>query len=144
MIALNPTRRITIRLALVADPQQRAWLCLHVQARDDDQVRAVLDLAGAIGTAAATAPQRTILKTEIMGGVITAKRRAKRGCVIELVGLGGEVEPTGDTLIQVPSIAFAVAANLAVLHGLGVVDLRATPQGGYGWRLEAVEVSDVG
>ncbi len=139
----HPTQRITIRLVLAADSRQRATLCMHVQPRDDMDVRAVFDLDLALGKASASASQRTILKTEIMGGVIMAKRKARRGCVLEVLAITGEVEPGGDTLIQVPSIAFAVAANLAVLQGLGVEDLRRAPHGGYGWELAGVEVVEV-
>lgn len=138
----HPTRRIRIRLALVSDRRSRAWLTLQVRARDDGDVRAALDVPTALtGQEPTTPAQQTILKTEIMGGVVTAKRHARRGCSVELMALGGETPEGGIT--QVPSIAYAVAANLAVLQGLEVEDLRQQPRGGYGWALEEVGVDTV-
>ncbi len=140
----HPTQRIRIALALAEDRTQRAWLAMDVCARDDGQVRAALAIDDALADSQQLTPaQRTILKTEIMGGVIVARKVAKRGCAVALVELGGEVGGVAGGIIKVPSIAFAVAANLAVLQGLGVEDLRSAPHGGYGWALEAVSVTDL-
>ncbi len=139
-----PTLRVRIALVLAKDQAQRAWLALDVRGRDDGQLGAVLPIDDALPVSQALTPaQRTILKTEIMGGVITARRTAKRGCMVTLVELGGEVGGVDGGIIKVPSIAFAVAANLAVLQGLGIEDLRSAPRGGYGWALDSVTVTEL-
>lgn len=139
--------RVSIRLVLAKDPSQRARLIAHVRPREDGQLRLHADIGEAIAAGGADAlavsqAERDIIKTEIMGGAVTAKRHAKRGCTVELVALSGATGHGG--LTSVPSIAFAVAASLAILQGLGVEDLRTAPRGGYGWNLEAVEVAEAG
>ena len=141
-----PAQRVTIRLKLAKNPSQRAALTAHVRPREDGQLRLSADIAEAVAAGGGDAgPLReselTIIKTEIMGGAVTAKRHAKRGCTVELVALSGST--AGGGLTSVPSIAFAVATSLAVLQGLGVEDLRASPRGGYGWALDSVEVAEV-
>jgi hypothetical protein len=140
-----PVQRVTIRLKLAKDPTQRAALTAHVRARDDGQLRLSADIAEAVAAgggdaAALRESELDIIKTEIMGGAVTAKKHAKRGCTVELVALSGSTADGG--LTSVPSIAFAVATSLAVLQGLGVEDLRSAPRGGYGWALEGVEVAE--
>jgi hypothetical protein len=134
--------RITIRLMLAKDHSHRAWLTAHVGPRSDGKLHLHADITSAIGGAQASESERKIIATEIMGGVVLAKRHAKRGCTVELISLGAEIagEPT---ITRIASIAFAVAANLAVLQGLGVEDLRSAPRGGYGWALEAIEVDGI-
>ncbi len=141
-------QRVTIRLRCAADTQQQAWLTMHVSPRDDQQVRLKAEIAEAMAadTVSFTDPvpphQAQIIKNEVMGGILTAKRHAKRGCTVELVSLGGA---NGElrSVSGVGSIAFAVAATLAVSQGLGAEDLREKPHGGYGWNLESVEVSEL-
>ncbi|MBA2480718.1 MAG: hypothetical protein H0V44_08650 [Planctomycetes bacterium] len=140
------TTRVSIRLHLAADPTQQAWMTMHVQPRDDQQVRFKAEVADALAADPVSflnpipPNQAHIIKTEIMGGIVTAKKHAKMGCTVELVSLGGA---TGEvrSVSGVPSIAFAVAASLAVLQGLGIEDLRVAPRGGYGWKLESVDVA---
>jgi hypothetical protein len=141
----RPARRITIRLRFAKDHAQQAALIAHVRARDDEQLRLSADMAEAVaaGSAGATAlrdTELTILKNEIMGGAVMAKRKAKRGCTLEIVAVSGATAEGG--IASVPSIAFAVATTLAMLQGLGVEDLREKPHGGYGWELAGVEVAD--
>jgi hypothetical protein len=139
----RPAQRVTIRLRLAKDHAQRAALTAHVRARDDAQLRLSANVAEAIAAGGA-APLRdaelAIVKNEIMGGAIMAKRQAKRGCALEIVAVSGATADGG--ISTVPSIAFAVAAMLAVLQGLGVEDLREKPHGGYGWELDGVEVAE--
>jgi hypothetical protein len=138
-------RRVTIRLRSAKDKEHRASLVAHVRAREDNQLRLFADMAEAVAAGggeagALRASELAILKNEIMGGVVMAKRKAKRGCTLEIVAIGGATGEGG--ISTVPSIAFAVAATLAVLQGLDVEDLRSKPHGGYGWDLEGVEVAD--
>jgi hypothetical protein len=140
------TQRVTVRLKLAKDATQRVSLTAHVRARVDGQLRLHADIGAAIAAGGGTPDalrdsERDIIKTEIMGGAVTAKRHAKRGCTVELVALAGETAEGG--LVSVPSIAFAVATSLAVLQGLGVEDLRTAPRGGYGWSLDGIEVESV-
>jgi hypothetical protein len=141
-VETHGVQRISIRLRSVSEPTHTAWLTMHVRARDDQQVRAQLELDEILADPLALSQaEKTIIKTEIMGGVLTARRFAKRGCTIDLVAIGAE-STDGKGLNGIASIAFAVAANLVVLQGLGVHDLRTEPRGGYGWKLDALEVAD--
>jgi hypothetical protein len=140
-----PGARVAIRLRSVKDVSQRAWMTMHVVPRDDQQVRfkAEIDEALAADPVSFMHPippaQARILKNEIIGGILTAKRQAKIGCTIELVSIGG-ASAEQRSVSALPSIAYAVAATLAVLQGLGIEDLRTAPRGGYGWELDEVVV----
>ncbi|MBA3709019.1 MAG: hypothetical protein H0W83_09400 [Planctomycetes bacterium] len=142
------TNKVSIRIHLAADPTQQAWLTMHVQRRDDQQVRLKAEVAEALAADPVSflhpvpANQAHIIKTEIMGGIVTAKKHAGVGCTVELVSVGGA---SGEvrSVSGVPSIAFAVASTLAVLQGLEKEDLRVAPHGGYGWKLDEVAVESV-
>jgi hypothetical protein len=84
-----------------------------------------------------TAAQAGVIKHELMGGLLTARKRVPGGFTIELVSLGGSVGEER-AVAQVASIAYAVAAALAALHGTGVADAQ-TPKGGWGWLAEVIE-----
>jgi len=136
----EPSQRIAIRLVQVSDRTHRAWLTMQVRGRADNQVRARLELDEILANPLALSQaEKTIIKTEIMGGVLTARRHAKRGCSIDLVAIGASIAGE-ERLNGISSIAFAVAANLVVLQGLGFHDLRTTPRGGYGWDLDTITV----
>lgn len=136
-----PSQRISIRLLQVSDRTHCAWLTMQVRARTDNQVRARLELDEILANPLALSQaEKTIIKTEIMGGVLTARRHAKCGCSIDLVAIGASIDGE-ERLSGISSIAFAVAANLVVLQGLGFHDLRVTPRGGYGWDLETIGVA---
>lgn len=132
-----PARRITLRLQSAADASLTAFMVAHVRARDDGQLRLHIDVAAALGAAPASDAEREIIRSEIVGGIMMAKRHAKRGVTIEIAALGG-----APSAIEVPSIAYGIAATLAVLQGLDIEDLRIKPRGGYGWSLAAIEVED--
>ena len=103
-----------------------------------------LDVARAVraaGNSSELSPaQAQVLRSEIMAGILTAKRKVSGGWSVVLDRIGGsQAERT--TIAELPSIGFAVAATLAVLHGTGVEDLQAEPRGGHGWHLETIEVT---
>jgi hypothetical protein len=137
---------VTVRLRNSAAAEQLAWLSLRVRRRDDQQVHFDAEVAAAMARGALnimgplTESQAKVMKAEIVGGILMARKQAGRvGFVAELVGLGGSIAGE-DGLVAIPSVAFAVAAQLAVIQGLGVEDLRAKPHGGFGWKLDSIEV----
>ena len=139
--------RVTVRLRHVRDAAQQAWLVMQINPRTDGQVSLVAEIPDAVAADAVsfvepvTPAQANILKHEMMGGLHTARKQIPGGFVAELLSLGGAV---GDNraIAQVASIAYAVAAALAALHGTGHVDAK-TPNGGYGWQIEKIETVPV-
>ena len=139
-IDAEQSQRIAIRLLQTSDRTHCVWLTMQVRAREDNQVRARLELDDILANPLSLSQaEKTIIKTEIMGGVLTARRHAKRGCSIDLIAIGASIAGE-ERLGGISSIAFAVAANLVVLQGLGIHDLRVTPRGGYGWGLESISI----
>jgi len=140
--------RITVRVRCAADAGQLAWLTLGVRPEDGQQLRFAIDIAKALASDPVSflhqlpPNQQQIIKAEIVGGLLTTRRHAKRGCSVELLGLGG-ANGEERSLAGIPSVGFAVAATLALLQGLGIEDLRIKPRGGWGFHLEAIEVADL-
>jgi hypothetical protein len=137
---------VTIRVRSAAAPDQLAWLTMRVSRREDHHIHFQAEVATALAKDAVsflaplTPAQAQVVKSEITGGILMARKQAgKVGFVAELLSLGGSV---GDerTVAALPSVAFAVAATLAVVQGLGIEDLRSAPRGGFQWKLDAVEV----
>jgi hypothetical protein len=139
--------RVSVRLRNLRDAAQQAWLVMHVNPRNDGQVRLIAEIPAAVASdpvsfvEPVTPAQAGVLKHEIMGGLLTARRQIPGGFVVELVSLGGAVGEER-AVSQVASIAYAVAATLAVLHGTGVADDK-TPNGGWGWQAEKIEAVPV-
>jgi len=135
--------RVTIRLRNVRDAAQQAWLVMQINPREDGQIALNAEINDAVAADAVsfvepvTPSQASILKHEMMGGLLAARKKIPGGFVAELVSLGGAVGEER-RVAQVSSIAYAVAAALAALHGTGHADAK-TPQGGYGWQAEVIE-----
>jgi hypothetical protein len=134
---------IAITLCRAGDDTQKAWLTMRVARREDQHIHFQVDVAHALaGDAvsfmhALSEAQAKVLKADIVGGILLARRAIGRiGFAVELLSLGGR---HGDErrIAALPSVGFGVAANLAVLHGLGIEDLARNPRGGFGWRLES-------
>lgn len=125
-------------------PELRAWLTMSVSPRDDGAFAHDLDIPRALiagGTIEGLPPSHhQVLRSEIMAGCLTAKRKASGGWSVVLDRLGGTVNDEPE-ISAIPSIGWAVAATLAVLHGTGAEDLEAEPHGGHGWVLESVDAT---
>jgi hypothetical protein len=143
-----PARTVTIRLHQTQDPTLRAWLTMRVERHDDTRFAVTGDAAAAVARDPVCfmhplgPAEAQVLKSEILNGLLIArKKHGPFGCSAELLVLGGS---RGDqrNAAEVPGMAYAVAATLALLHGLGIVDLVAQPRGGYDWSLEGVETSE--
>ena len=135
--------RITITLARSGDASQKAWLTMRVARRPDQHIHFQVDIAQALSgdtvsfMHALTDAQAKVLKADIVGGILLARKAIGRiGFLVELLSLGGCHGELRE-VASLPSVGFGVAANLAVLHGLGIEDLGASPRGGFGWRLES-------
>lgn len=133
--------RITVR-----HHEQRelsAWLTVTVSPREDGAFAHDLDIGRALiagGTIDGIPPShQQVLRSEIMAGCLTAKKKAEGGWSVILDRLGGAIGDERE-ISKIPSIGWAVAATLAVLHGTGAEDLEAEPHGGHMWDLEAIEV----
>ncbi|MDA3961132.1 MAG: hypothetical protein PF961_10105 [Planctomycetota bacterium] len=126
----------------------RAWLTMTVTERADGNIGHDVDIARAIRATGSglelPASHLQVLRSEIAAGILTAAKQARKhsqaGWNITLDRIGGE---DGDavTLSSLPSIGFAVAATLAVLHGTGAEDLEREPHGGHGWNLTEIEAT---
>lgn len=143
-----PACDVTIRLHQSQDPTLRAWLTLRVERHDDTRFAITGDAAAAVARDPVcfmhplSPAEARVLKSEILNGLLIArKKHGPFGCSAELRVLGGS---RGDqrNAAEVPGLAYAVAATLALLHGLGILDLVAQPRGGYDWSLEGIEVAD--
>ncbi len=140
--------QVTIRLRNSSDAAQHAWLTLRISRREDQHLHFNAEIVEAVAKDPVSfmhppsENEAKVVKAEIVGGILMARKQVGRvGFTAELVSLGGSVGEQR-TLAAIPSVAFAVAAQLAVVQGLGVEDLRAKPHGGFGWKLDAVEVAD--
>jgi hypothetical protein len=138
------TSLVTIRLHSARDPAQKAWLSMRVSAREDQHIHFQADIETAMARDAISFlhpindAQAKVVKADIVGGIMLARKAmGRRGFVVELHSLGGSTGAQG-SILQIATVAFGVAANLAVLHGLGVEDLVAHPHGGYGWELSEI------
>ena len=135
--------RITIALVRDDDETLKAWLTMRVARREDQHIHFLVDIAPALaGDAvsfmhALSEAEAKVLKADIVGGILLARRAIGRiGFAVELISLGG-CHGEERRVAALPSAGFGVAANLAVLHGLGIEDLARNPRGGFGWRLES-------
>jgi hypothetical protein len=135
--------RITIALVRDNDETMKAWLTMRVARRGDQHIHFQVEVAPALaGDAvsflhALSESQAKVLKADIVGGILLARRTIGRiGFAVELLSLGG-CHGEERRVAALPSVGFGVAANLAVLHGLGIEDLVRNPRGGFGWRLES-------
>jgi len=137
-------QQIRIIVRCQDQPELLAWLTMTVASREDTAFAHDLDIARAVRAAGNSTElpdsHRQVLRSEIMAGILTARRQAEGGWSVVLERLGGSID-TRPAISELPSIAFAVAATLAVLHGTGVEDLEAEPRGGHGWLLERIEVA---
>lgn len=143
-----PARDVTVRLHQTRDPALRAWLTLRVERHDDTRFAITGDAAEAVARDPVCfmhplgQAEARVLKSEILNGLMIArKKHGPFGCSAELRILGG-CRGEQRNVIEVPGMAYAVAASLALLHGLGILDLVAEPRGGYDWSLESVEVAE--
>jgi hypothetical protein len=134
---------VSITLRRAGDDTQQAWLAMRVARREDQHIHFQVEIAAALaGDAvsfmhALSDAQAKVLKADIVGGILLARRAIGRvGFAVELVSLGGR-HGEERRVAALPSVGFGVAANLAVLHGLGIEDLALHPRGGFGWRLES-------
>ena len=134
---------IALTLVRDGDETQKAWLTMRVARREDQHIHFQVDVASALaGDAvsfmhALSEPQAKVLKADIVGGILLARRSIGRiGFTVELLSLGG-CHGEERRVAALPSVGFGVGANLAVLHGLGIEDLTRHPRGGFGWRLES-------
>jgi len=134
---------ISITLCRDGDATQKAWLTMRVARREDQHIHFQVDVANALAGDAVSflhalnEAQAKVLKADIVGGILLARRAIGRiGFAVELLSLGG-CHGEERRVAALPSVGFGVAANLAVLHGLGIEDLAAKPRGGFGWRLES-------
>jgi hypothetical protein len=139
---------ITLTLSRDGDDTQKAWLTMRVARRADQHIHFQVDVANALsGDAvsfmhALSESEAKVLKADIVGGILLARRSIGRiGFSVELLNLGG-CHGEERRVAALPSVGFGVAANLAVLHGLGIEDLAAKPRGGFGWRLESFSASE--
>jgi hypothetical protein len=135
--------RITIALVRDDDQTLKAWLTMRVARREDQHIHFQVEVAPALaGDAvsfmhALSESQAKVLKADIVGGILLARRAIGRiGFSVELLSLGG-CHGEERRVAALPSVGFGVAANLAVLHGLGIEDLARNPRGGFGWRMES-------
>ena len=138
--------QVAIRLRSAHDEEHRAWLTMAVDADPGPRFRAELDVAAAVRAddVCFLHPVEGMiaraLRDEILTGLLQARRTIGRPFHARLLALGAAAgqdrRPTA-----VRPIAFAVAAFLAVAHGLGHLDLTRDPQGGHGWRLEEVRAT---
>lgn len=80
-----------------------------------------------------------VLKSEIVAGLLTGRHKATGGWTLTVESVAGQ-DQGKDALLTIPSVGYAVAATLAVLHGTAVEDLRVAPHGGHGWELIHLEV----
>jgi hypothetical protein len=139
-------RTVIVRLSNAKDATQKAWMAMRVTPLDENQVQFDADPMAAVKRDTVsflhppTENEAKVLKSEIVGGILMARKQAGRiGFRAELLYLGGIVGDLG-RVAEVPSVAYAVGATMAVLHGLGVADRPGIPRGGFGWSLDAVEL----
>jgi hypothetical protein len=146
---MNQAVEVSVRVAHAGKPEQCAWLSMRVERRDDQHVLFDADVATALARDPVSfmhplsPAQATVLKAEIVGGILMARKQAGRvGCRISLRSIGGS-DGEVRNVITLPSVAYAVASTLAVLQGLGVEDLLRAPRGGFGWTLVRIEQTPV-
>ncbi len=132
---------ISLTLVRQDDETLKSWLTMRVARREDQHIHFQVDVANALaGDAvsfmhALSEAQAKVLKADIVGGILLARRAIGRiGFTVELLSLGG-CHGAERRVAALPSVGFGVAAHLAVLHGLGIEDLALHPRGGFGWRL---------
>lgn len=144
--AFMPERNVMVRLHRTDDPTQRAWIAMQVSSCDDPrQVQIDIDPLHGVRSDPTcflhlpSENEAKVLKSEIVGGVLMARKQlGKIGFRVRLLTLGGSI---GDDprVSQVPSVAFAVGAHVAVVEVIGSEDQRADLKGGFGWRVNAIE-----
>lgn len=139
-------RTVTVRLSNAKDATQKAWMAMRITRLAEVQVQFDADPAEAVKRDTVsflhplTENESKVLKSEIVGGILMARKQAGRiGFKAELLFLGGAIGDSG-RVAAMPSVAYAVGATMAVLHGLGVADRPEVPRGGFGWSLDAVEL----
>jgi hypothetical protein len=135
-----------VRVVGLKTPGQSAWLAMSVEREEDArQVRIDIDPMAAVlrDTTSFLFPltesEAKIIKSEIVGGILMARKQLKGpGMTVRLLYLGGT---NGDNarVAEIGSVAYAVAAHVLVVHGLGNEAERADLRGGFGWRVESVE-----
>jgi hypothetical protein len=138
-------QNVTVRLHRVGYDGERAWFTAHVAgASDPRHVQIDIDPVAAVQRDATcflhppTSDEARILKSDIVGGVLMARKQLGRtGITLRLLTMGGTV---GDQprVALLSSVAFAVAAHAAVLSVLGDEHQRADLPGGFGWRIDAI------
>jgi hypothetical protein len=141
LAAMSQQIRIDVRHHDQTD--RSACLTMTITARGGQAFAHDLDVGRAVvagGSFDALPPSHLqVLRSEIMAGCLTAKRQAQGGWTVVLDRLGGGIGEQS-TISDIPSIGWAVAATLAVLHGTGAEDLETSPRGGHGWKLDAIKV----
>ncbi len=135
---------IDIMMCCVAEPTLKSWLAMRLTRRTDQHIHLQVDVAQALAQDPicfmhpVSDSEAKVIKADLVGGLLLARRSIGRiGFTAELVRLGG---CRGDErrIAALPSVGLGIAANLAVLHALGIEDLASSPRGGYGWRLEKI------
>jgi hypothetical protein len=133
---------VVVRLQHATDPSQTAWVA--VQATRADEARQVMidiDPAAAVKRDATsflhplTDAQAKVIKSEMVGGILMARKQlGGPGLMVRLLFLGGAQNDEA-RVSAIPSVAFAVAAHMGVVHLLGSDDERRELRGGFGWKL---------
>jgi hypothetical protein len=137
---------VVVRLQQVADPRFHAWVAVHVtRAEDARHVMIDIDPAEAVKRDATSflhplsEAQAKVIKSEMVGGILMARKQlGSPGMTVRLLFLGGAQDDEARASL-VPSVAFAVAAHMGVVHVLGTEAERSALRGGFGWRLVSVE-----
>jgi hypothetical protein len=115
-----------------------ATVAVRCQSRSDGIMAHDVDVEGATGQRFSPAIAQ-ILKSETVAGLLTGRHKATGGWTLSVEHIAGS-EDGESALLQIPSVGYAVAATLAVLHGTGVENLQQSPHGGHGWDLIALEI----
>ena len=135
-----------VRMLGIKSPGQTAWMALSVDRVDDArQVRIDIDPLAAVlrDTTSFLFPlnesEAKIIKSEIVGGILMARKQLKGpGMTVRLLYLGG-INGEIARVAEIGSVAYAVAAHVAVVYMLGNDEERADLRGGFGWRVERIE-----
>lgn len=140
-------QRFTVRLHRSDDTTQRAWLTLQVVRHEDPrQVQIDINPGEAVRRDSTcflhppNANEAQVLKSDIVGGVLMARKTiGKIGFTARLLTMGGAAGDEARVTL-LPSVGFAVGAHAAVVMALGNEVQRADLPGGFGWKIDAIEV----
>lgn len=142
---------IDLTLTPVGNDADQVRLRFFVVERADGQWSRLLDIRAALAAdvrsdlaSDLTPAQCQIIANELQAGLldgqrVAAKKAPGKALHVELQAIGATISGTDD-IGDTPSVAFAVAGHLAVVHGTGATDLFVDPSGGHGWRLAAFAV----